>query len=49
MAFPRLCALSEVGWSDVSRKDFANFTTRLKTHLKRLDMLGVKYRPPDCD
>ncbi|MGB8355683.1 MAG: beta-N-acetylhexosaminidase [Chthoniobacteraceae bacterium] len=47
MAFPRLCALSEVGWSDVKQKDFTGFTARLNIHLKRLDMLGVKYRPLD--
>ena len=49
MAYPRMCALSEVAWSDGKQKDFTGFKARLKIHLKRLDMLGVKYRPLDCD
>ena len=47
MAFPRMCALSEVAWSQASRKDYRNFLVRLEIHLKRLDVLGVRYRPLD--
>ncbi len=46
MAFPRLCALAEVAWLPVADKDYPCFSKRLGTHLKRLDILGVRYRPP---
>lgn len=44
MAFPRACALAEVGWSE-QRDDFAVFVQRLTRHLERLDAFGVNYRP----
>jgi hexosaminidase len=43
MAFPRLAAFAEAVWS--GRRDFEDFLTRLATHEKRLDALGVEYRP----
>jgi hexosaminidase len=46
MAFPRLSALAEVAWTPPDRKDFADFTARLDTHLKRLAILDVNYRRP---
>ena len=45
MAFPRLAALAEVGWTYRDRGEFADFRRRLGTHLERLDALGVNYRP----
>jgi hexosaminidase len=45
MAFPRLTALAEVLWSPRERKDFADFTARLATHLQRLSILDVNFRP----
>jgi hexosaminidase len=44
MAFPRMCALAEVAWSPLDRKDLRSFLQRLKTHLLRLDQLEVNYR-----
>ena len=44
MAFPRLCALAEVGWTPRNCRDYDDFTRRLQTHLARLDQLGVNYR-----
>ncbi|MFO7631587.1 MAG: beta-N-acetylhexosaminidase [Caldilinea sp.] len=44
MAFPRICALAEVGWSE-QREEFAAFRQRLGRHLERLDAYGVNYRP----
>ncbi|MBB5082183.1 beta-N-acetylhexosaminidase [Nonomuraea endophytica] len=41
-AWPRACALAEVGWSGAAGPDFAE---RLRAHLGRLDALGVEYRP----
>jgi hexosaminidase len=45
MVFPRLLALAEVAWTPRERKDFADFRTRLGTHLARLSILDVNYRP----
>src|SRR5690606_40421706 len=47
MIFPRACALAEVLWSDPAGRDFAEFRGRLEGHLRRLDALGVGYRPLD--
>lgn len=47
MAFPRLSALSEVAWSTPAARDLQSFLARLKTHVKRLDILQVRYRPVD--
>jgi len=45
MAFPRACALSEVLWTPMEKKDYNNFIDRLDIHLKRLDILDVNFRP----
>jgi hexosaminidase len=45
MAWPRLAALSEVVWSSAASKNFSDFESRVKTHLQRLDAIGVNYRP----
>ena len=42
MAWPRMCAIAESGWSRVP-KDWDGFTRRLETHLGRLDRLDVGY------
>jgi hexosaminidase len=44
MTFPRLSALSEVLWTSRDRRDFADFSARLRIHLSRLDALDVNYR-----
>jgi hexosaminidase len=45
MAFPRLCALAEVDWSPKEARNWDDFVSRLKDHLRRLDVLDVHYRP----
>jgi hexosaminidase len=45
MAFPRLCAFSEVLWG--TGGDVDAFRARLRRHLERLDALGVAYRRLD--
>ena len=45
MAFPRLTALAEAVWTQKARKDFADFTPRLTTHLDRLRALDVNFHP----
>ncbi|MEU3173335.1 MULTISPECIES: beta-N-acetylhexosaminidase [unclassified Streptomyces] len=47
--FPRLVALAEVAWSPLpapAQRDFADFERRMTAHYRRLDALGVAYRPP---
>ncbi|MFI1677250.1 beta-N-acetylhexosaminidase [Streptomyces sp. NPDC020607] len=47
--FPRLAAFSEVAWRQLpapAERDFADFERRMSAHYKRLDALGVDYRPP---
>jgi len=49
MAYPRLCALAEVAWSDKSQKDYSNFLQRLENHLECLSFIPVNYRKLDLD
>ncbi|GAA1432666.1 beta-N-acetylhexosaminidase [Streptomyces thermospinosisporus] len=47
--FPRLAAFAEVAWSSLpapEERDFAGFERRMTAHYRRLDALGVAYRPP---
>lgn len=47
--FPRLAAFAEVAWSRLpapGERDFAGFERRMAAHYRRLDALGVAYRPP---
>ena len=46
MAFPRICALSEVAWTPREAQSWTDFSNRLSpTHLERLSNAGVNYRP----
>ena len=45
MMFPRLGALSEADWSPKEARDWDNFRTRAALNEKRLDAVGVNYRP----
>lgn len=47
MAFPRLTALAEVAWTPTAQRGFEDFLRRLDTHLQRLSILDVNYRPLD--
>jgi hexosaminidase len=46
MAYPRATALAEVAWTPQKTRSYGDFLKRLPAHLKRLDVLGVKYRFP---
>lgn len=46
MAFPRLIALAETGWSEKG-KDYENFTGRLQSNLLWLEKMGVNFRIPE--
>lgn len=43
MAYPRACAVAEVGWSPGEVKDYDNFIDRLSIHFERLNELNVNY------
>lgn len=43
MTYPRGAAIAEIGWMPTGPKNFTDFSTRLKEHLKRLDYLKVNY------
>jgi hexosaminidase len=47
MAWPRLSALAEVLWSPRETRDWTGFQKRLATHLERLRILDVNFRPPE--
>lgn len=49
MAWPRAAALAEVAWAGPAQAVSAvdEFEARLRTHLARLDAMGVDYRPLD--
>ena len=47
MAFPRMLALSEVNWSPLESKNYADFQKRLSAHFPRLDKQNVNYRIPE--
>jgi hexosaminidase len=48
MAFPRMCALSEVVWSLKAARDWNSFEARLPVDCRRLEVMGINYRhdPP---
>ena len=48
--FPRLCAISEIGWTEQKQREFDYFFYRLsKTHYERLFNMGIAFRvtPPE--
>lgn len=46
MAFPRVSAMAEVGWTAKENRNYESFMYRLSYLLKRLDWLDVNYRSP---
>ena len=45
--FPRMCALSEVGWTPQELRDYADFDARLsRSHYERLWQMGIRFRIP---
>lgn len=47
LIFPRLVALSELGWTRKADRDFGNFEQRLAYHYPRLTEAGIHYRLPE--
>jgi hexosaminidase len=46
MVLPRLCAMSEVGWTSKSQREFSEFSTRMADHYRRLAYRGYNFRSP---
>lgn len=49
MAFPRVCAFSEVAWTPQAGRSFPDFMSRLPSQLERLRQLGIIFRPLDLE
>ena len=45
MLFPRLCALSEVVWSEKRHRNYGDFSRRMRSHYERLTHHHVHFRP----
>ena len=45
MIFPRALALAEKAWTPRTAQEWDDFLPRLQAHLKRLDAMGIQYRP----
>jgi hexosaminidase len=43
MAYPRMFAISEIGWTAGSKKDFEEFLSRLAVQRLRYDKIGINY------
>lgn len=43
MAYPRMFAISETGWTPASKKDFEDFLARFEVQRKRYDIIGINY------
>lgn len=43
MAFPRMFAISETGWTPASKKDFEDFLARFEIQRRRYDIIGLNY------
>jgi hexosaminidase len=41
--FPRILALAEVGWTERGKRNWDNFSSRLKHHYKTLELLDLYY------
>jgi hexosaminidase len=46
MAFPRALALAEAGWTEMPRRDWESFVTRMYPNLTDLMKCGVSVRIP---
>jgi hexosaminidase len=44
MTFPRLCAIAELTWSPLNKKDYEKFKEKLESHYPRLEQRHIIYR-----
>jgi hexosaminidase len=45
MAYPRACALAEIGWTPAGQREWEDFQARMQAHAARLQARGVALRP----
>jgi len=45
MTWPRECAIAERTWSPRETRDLGDFLARMEVHARRLEWMGVHYRP----
>jgi hexosaminidase len=43
LVFPRLVGYGEVSWSKENLRSWEDYKPRLKSHLNRLDLMGINY------
>jgi hexosaminidase len=43
MAYPRMFATGETGWTPLLKKDFEDFMARFEVQKKRYDIIGINY------
>jgi hexosaminidase len=43
MAYPRMFAISEIGWTPGTKKDFEDFMARFTIQRLRYDKVGINY------
>lgn len=46
MAYPRTCAVAEIGWTKQEDRNYSEFLNRLNHHYPRLKALDVNFRAP---
>ena len=49
MAAPRMLAIAELGWTNLSTKDWDCFKDRMANQFERLNMMNINYRIPDLE
>lgn len=47
LVFPRLLAISELGWCKTQARSYSDFSTRLEAHYAKLDAMDCNYRIPE--
>ena len=47
LAFPRMMAVAEVGWTKSALRNYTDFSRRSASHYARLDAMGGNYRVPE--
>ncbi|MGB1260590.1 MAG: beta-N-acetylhexosaminidase [Akkermansiaceae bacterium] len=49
LSLPRMAALAEVTWTQQGKRNYADFTARMRQHYARYNVLGYQYRIPVPD
>ena len=49
MTYPRMLALSEAAWINPADKNWELFEDKVVSHLQKMDVMGINYRPLDLE